>query len=438
MPLTMHAPARWQHRHVRRTRRSSAYKRIATPSLSLRIVVVFVLMFVLLGPALALVMPNSQQLHGQGSRHGVYGSQHGAPHSDDSGSFSHIHDDDDPVARAEVIDLQNRIDLVRAAIKRHQSLGEHDHVAGAKQVLYELEDELSELVLSARSGARRGGNGGYGLSGSADGDAFDEVLPEDHTQEGKTCISNADGDCASDFDDDNFDKLSVDDGTNPRIQPIARASSSRHPRPPAPAKPRYVEALEDDDVEEETVQLGGSFHSPEIVEYDGRHSLAKQNAGDDTDVLVVATIDGTIVGLDADTGTQLWSFDAGKSVISSHQNDVCPSIIIPGTDGSIFRYDRSDDDLEALASRSSHRGLPLGIDDDDFDSEHRLEYEVDSDGDLNAGSSRSSPATSPGPSIHRLPFDVSQLVAMFSFQAGPVEDSNFFIGEKTTTLFGWF
>ena len=56
-------------------------------------------------------------------------------------------------------------------------------------------------------------------------------------------------------------------------------------------------------------------------------------------VIVVGTLDGTVYGIDSDTGDKIWSATTGGPLFSSshaHGPDGQVTLIIPGLDGSIY------------------------------------------------------------------------------------------------------
>ena len=380
------------------------------------------------------------------------------------------------ISSPEVDDLVRRIEIVQDAAARHEALGELDHVAGAREVLAELQEELNELLFEESAG-------GFGSDGT--------FAP---SQQNKHC-EDASCDEHGDDSDETLDLSVGADGL------IAGAHASRtvgggqqnHHRRTATVTPtmkktarltrRYVDSAqadeiegdedfldeEDPSVEQELVKLAsvrsvaekqyvGSIDDEELELLDDDDDASNEHASansrspaslrdiddhdDETQVLVVATIDGNVYGLDADSGEQLWRFHAGKAVISSHQSNQHPgtrstSVMIPGTDGSIFTYELPSTEAPNRASSDegvNYARLSDGADasrdpDDDFPGDF---YDTEEDGDTD---SSSVPSTSPA--VRRFPLDVSQLVAMFSLQAaGPLDASSFFMGEKTTTLFG--
>ncbi|KAL6062130.1 bifunctional endoribonuclease/protein kinase ire1 [Balamuthia mandrillaris] len=73
---------------------------------------------------------------------------------------------------------------------------------------------------------------------------------------------------------------------------------------------------------------------------------AIQNQLEDRGMLVVASIDGTLYGIDENTGKQRWSFRTSKPLFASFAAEPMPAleqdlkqpIFIPGTDGHIYAY----------------------------------------------------------------------------------------------------
>lgn len=306
---------------------------------------------------------------------------------------------------SDIQDLRRRIIAVEDALLEHEARREVNHIDGAKQVLLELQDELQEL-----------------LSGKNAADLDSDLREESCTQ--LSCLKNAheaenlieEANPLSTIDGKRDNAKNTSDGPENNKKNLTPTTvhfvDEKQIRKDDKYELHIYNAIDDDDDYRLTeftyngrdnngIQNDGS--SSTAVEIPGAHDIIKNS-----DVLVVTTIDGHIYGIDANSGSKVWSFSAGKSVISSHQDNFGTSVMIPGTDGSIFQYS------SGAKSRSTEKEMA----------------DANSDDMHNNGNS-----TNPKPNVQRFPLDVNELVSLFSLKA-PVDASNFFMGEKTTTLFG--
>jgi serine/threonine-protein kinase/endoribonuclease IRE1 len=62
------------------------------------------------------------------------------------------------------------------------------------------------------------------------------------------------------------------------------------------------------------------------------------NNNNDDDVLLVSTLDGSVVGLDARTGKQLWTADTGAPLVSARHSAASPVNVFPAADGGLYAY----------------------------------------------------------------------------------------------------
>jgi serine/threonine-protein kinase/endoribonuclease IRE1 len=58
----------------------------------------------------------------------------------------------------------------------------------------------------------------------------------------------------------------------------------------------------------------------------------------DNDVLIVSTLDGAVVGLDARSGRQLWTADTGAPLVSARHSAASPVNVFPAADGGLYAY----------------------------------------------------------------------------------------------------
>ncbi|KAF5826526.1 hypothetical protein DUNSADRAFT_2826, partial [Dunaliella salina] len=56
-------------------------------------------------------------------------------------------------------------------------------------------------------------------------------------------------------------------------------------------------------------------------------------------LLLLGLVDGSIAGLDAESGSLLWTYSTGAPLVSVSQSDTSGDVsIFPGVDGSLYAY----------------------------------------------------------------------------------------------------
>ena len=82
-----------------------------------------------------------------------------------------------------------------------------------------------------------------------------------------------------------------------------------------------------------------------LVEVDsaanGEHCPPTEQHCREEEPLLVSLLDGSLVALDPQTGSQLWTFDTGVPLVSVAQQDGdAPFSVLPGADGVLYAYKR--------------------------------------------------------------------------------------------------
>lgn len=84
---------------------------------------------------------------------------------------------------------------------------------------------------------------------------------------------------------------------------------------------------------------------------------SRSDAAEGSRVLLVSLLDGTIGGIDQDTGRRLWLHDTGQPLVSNKgvagQDDQDMATIFPGADGSLYAYRHSAQTFEVCPSRGT-------------------------------------------------------------------------------------